>query len=113
MRRRSARAAVTGRPGNRLAGPRPDKNDIIVNMKTISVSVSKEDYAAFRRGSKRLQRSIAQLIREAMALYREQRLEEKTRLSSLPVLVGHRALGSPPSRAELYEEIFARESSGR
>jgi hypothetical protein len=82
-------------------------------MRTISVSVSKDDYAAFRRGSKRLRRSIAQLIREAMALYREQRLEEKSRLSSLPVLVGHRPLASLPSRADLYDEIFARESSGR
>jgi len=82
-------------------------------MKTISVSVSKEDYAAFRRGSKRLQRSIAQLIREAMSLYREQRLDEKSRLVSLPVLVGHRPLASLPTRAELYEEIFDAESASR
>jgi hypothetical protein len=75
-------------------------------MRTISVSVSKADYEAFRRGSKRLQRSIAQLIREAMALYREERLELKSRLSELPVLVGHRPLAGLPARGELYEEMF-------
>lgn len=82
-------------------------------MRTISVSVSKEDYAAFRRGSKRLQRSIAQLIREAMSLYREQRLDEKSRLVTLPVLVGHRPLANLPTRAELYEEIFDSGSASR
>ena len=82
-------------------------------MKTISVSVSKEDYAAFRRGSKRLQRSIAQLIREAMALYREERLDEKSRLTELPVLVGHRPLAGLPTRAELYDEIFDGEGAKR
>jgi hypothetical protein len=75
-------------------------------MKTISVSVSKADYEVFRRASKRLQRSIAQLIREAMSLYREERLEQKDRLLELPVVVGHRPLGSLPSRAELYDEMF-------
>ena len=82
-------------------------------MKTISVSVSKADYEAFRRGSKRLQRSIAQLIREAMALYREERLEQKSRLQELPVLVGHRPLEGLPTRAELYEEVFDREGAPR
>jgi hypothetical protein len=82
-------------------------------MKTISVSVSKEDYEAFRRGSRRLKRPIAQLIREAMAVYREERLEDKTRLVDLPVLVGHRPLSALPGRAEIYEEIFAKESPRR
>jgi len=85
--------------------------DMILNMKTISVSVSKADYEAFRRGSKRLQRSIAQLIREAMALYREERLEQKSRLSELPVLVGHRPIAPLPTRSELYEEVFERRGS--
>jgi hypothetical protein len=82
-------------------------------MKAISVSVSKEDYEAFRRGSRRLKRPIAQLIREAMAVYREERLEDKTRLVELPVLVGHRPLSALPGRAEIYEEIFAEESPSR
>jgi hypothetical protein len=75
-------------------------------MKTISVSVSKDDYEAFRRGSKRLQRSIAQLIREAMVLYRAERLEPKGRLTELPVLAGHRPLGPLPARSDLYDEMF-------
>jgi hypothetical protein len=80
-------------------------------MKTISVSVSKDDYEAFRRGARRAKRSIAQLIREAMALYREERLEDKSRLLELPVLVGHRPLLPLPGRAELYEEIFGDEDA--
>jgi hypothetical protein len=82
-------------------------------MRTISVSVSKADYDAFRRGSKRQKRSIAQLIREAMALYREERLEPKGRLTELPVLIGHRPKGALPARAELYDEMFEREASSR
>jgi hypothetical protein len=82
-------------------------------MKAISVSVSKEDYEAFRRGSRRLKRPIAQLIREAMAVYREERLEDKPRLVELPVLVGHRPLSALPGRAEIYEEIFGEEPPSR
>lgn len=82
-------------------------------MKTISVSVSTEDYEAFRRGARRGKRPIAQLIREAMALYRKARLEEKSRLLELPVLVGHRPLSTLPGRAELYDEIFGDETAAR
>jgi hypothetical protein len=82
-------------------------------MKTISVSVSTEDYEAFRRGARRGKRPIAQLIREAMALYRQERLEERTRLLDLPVLVGHRPVSPPPGRAEVYEEIFAGRAAAR
>jgi len=74
---------------------------------TVSVAVSKDDYDAFRRGARREKRSIAQLIRDAMALYRQERLEEKTRLVDLPVLVGHRPLRDLPSRAEIYEDMVA------
>lgn len=82
-------------------------------MKTISVSVSADDYAAFRRGSRRTKRPIAQLIREAMALYRAERLEEKDRLIDLPVLVGPRPVSGLPGRAEVYEEIFGAERLAR
>lgn len=78
----------------------------MLDMKTISVSVSKDDYEAFRRGARRVKRPIALLIREAMALYRRERLEERSRLTELPVLLGHRPLLPLPSRAELHEEIF-------
>lgn len=82
-------------------------------MKTISVSVSKEDYEAFRRGARREKRSIAQLIRDAMTLYRQERLDEKTRLDDLPVLVGHRPLRDLPGRAEIYEDMVADRGSVR
>ena len=75
-------------------------------MKTISVSVLSEDYEAFRRSARRRKLPIAQLIREAMALYRQERLEEKSRLDEIPVLVGPRPVAGLPGRAELYEEIF-------
>jgi len=82
-------------------------------MKTISVSVSTEDYEAFRRGARRGKRPIAQLIREAMAFYRKERLEEKSRLLELPALVGHRPLSNLPGRDELYDEIFGDENAAR
>ena len=47
-----------------------------------------------------------ELIRDAMALYRAERLEEKDRLVELPVLVGPRPVAGLPGRAEVYEEIF-------
>jgi hypothetical protein len=80
--------------------------DIVFDMKTISVSVSSQDYEAFRRSARRSKRSIAQLIREAMAFYREERLDQKSRLAELPALAGPRAVSSLPGKAELYEEIF-------
>jgi hypothetical protein len=76
-------------------------------MKTISVSVLSEDYEAFRRSARRRKLPIAQLIREAMALYRVERLDEKSRLTELPVLIGHRPLSALPGRDEVYDEIFA------
>jgi len=45
-----------------------------------------------------------------MALYRQERLEEKSRLDDIPVLVGPRPVAALPGRAELYEEIFARDA---
>lgn len=95
-------------------GPRPGRpsltcaarSDMLLNMKTISLSVSTEDYEAFRRGARRSKRPIAQLIREAMAFYRQECLEEKSRLDEVPVLVGPRPVSGLPGRAEIYEEIF-------
>jgi len=75
-------------------------------MKTISVSVSSEDYEAFRQAASAGRRSIAHLIREAMAYYRTHRLGDPTPLADLPVFVGHRPLSSLPGREELYTEIF-------
>ncbi len=76
-------------------------------MKTISVSVSEGDYEAFRWAARAQGRPIAQLIREAMALYRVQQIPNRTPLAGLPVLPGHRPTGELPSRAEIYDEVYA------
>lgn len=76
------------------------------DMKTISIGVSEQDYEAFQIASRREKRPVAQLIREAMAFYRQERLETRRPLRDLPVLPGHRPTGALPSRAEVWEEIF-------
>lgn len=75
-------------------------------MKSISLGVLESDYEAFRDASRQSDRSIAQLIREAMALYREERLTPRTALREIPVLAGHRPVGDLPRRSEIYGEIF-------
>lgn len=75
-------------------------------MKTISVSVSEQDYEHFRRAAREQNRSVAQLIREAMAWYRNERLTIRRPLTDLPVLAGHRPLRPLPTRHELYDEIL-------
>ena len=75
-------------------------------MKTISVSVSESDYEAFRKAAGERDRSIAQLIRDAMSRFRAEELEPRTRLEAIPVLPGHRQIRDLPSRSELYDEIF-------
>lgn len=79
-------------------------------MKSISLSVYPEDYEEFRRVAEQEGRSIAQLIREAMAHYRKSVLASRTVLRDVPVLVGPRPVGSLPSRDELYDEVFDRRS---
>ena len=81
-------------------------------MKTISVSVSSDDYEAFRRAAREQGRPIAQLIRESMAVYRAEHLEKRPRLEDLPVLAGHQPIGDLPGRAEIYGEIFAERREG-
>lgn len=75
-------------------------------MKTISVGVLDADYESFRQASKAQGRSIAQLIREAMSLYRREHIERQTPLRDVPTLPGHRLVGDLPTRAELYDEVF-------
>jgi hypothetical protein len=81
--------------------------DMLRHMKTISLSVSETDYETFRRAAQAQRRSIAQLIREAMAFYRKEKLIDRTPVLDVPVLPGHRLIGEFPTRAEIYDEIFA------
>lgn len=78
-------------------------------MKTISLAVSESDYEAFRLASQSGGRSVAQLIREAMAVYRSEHLEERTLLTDFPVLVGHRLLTDLPTREEIHDEMLDRD----
>ena len=79
-------------------------------MKTISVAVLDSDYESFRDAARSQGRSIAQLIRDAMALYRREHLERLTALRDVPVLVGHRLVARLPDRGEIYDEVIARDS---
>lgn len=81
---------------------------MFIHMKTISISVSEEDYEAFRAAARAQSRPIAQLIRDAMAFYRSQQLEARTDLGELPTLPGHRSTRPLPSRSEIYDEAFDR-----
>ena len=84
----------------------PSIDSIPNNMKTISLSVLKSDYEAYKRAAAEKGRSVAQLIREAMALYRAEKLEQRPPLVDLPVFPGHRPCGELPSRDEVWEEMF-------
>lgn len=82
-------------------------------MKTISVAVSESDYEAFRKAARLRDRSIAQLIRDAMARFRETELQPRSPLRSVTVLPGHRPVGDLPSRSELYDEVFEERGGNR
>lgn len=79
---------------------------MIIDMKSISLSVSEEDYEAFRAAAEREGQSIAALIRDAMSFYRRERLQARPPLERLPVLAGHQPLTPLPSRATVYDEMF-------
>lgn len=81
---------------------------MIGHMKAISVTVVDEDYEAFRRASKAQGRSIAQLIREAMAFYRVEKLERRARLEDVKVLPGHRPCGPIPTGGAVNREVLER-----
>lgn len=76
-------------------------------MKTISLAVSNTEYEAYRQIASQEGRPIAQLIREAMAVYRAEHLEQRPPLLDFPVLVGHRLVGELPSRVEIWDEIVS------
>jgi hypothetical protein len=44
-----------------------------------------------------------------MAEYRASKLSDRSRLTDLLVLPGHRLVGKLPSREEVYDEIFRRD----
>ena len=81
----------------------------MATLKTISVSISVDDYEAFSAAARKQNRPIAQLIREAMAEYRATTLSSKTPLTGIPVLAGPRPIEPLPNRAKLYDEVFSKD----
>lgn len=77
-------------------------------MKSISISVSDTDYEVFRQVAKGSDHSIAGLIREAMAYYKEQRLSQQGRLRHLTIFPNTRSRGTLPNRSQIYDEMAAR-----
>jgi hypothetical protein len=80
-------------------------------MKTITIHVSEPIYREFQDFAKSTDRKTAELIREAMELYCEQRIRSRKTHSLLehePI-----SLGKPrrpwKSRAELLEDFFDRD----
>ncbi len=79
-------------------------------MKTITVHVSEPIYREFQQFAKSTDRKTAELIREAMELYRDQRIRQRKTHSLLehePIALG-KPLRSWKSRAELLENFFDR-----
>ena len=83
--------------------------DILIDMKTISVAVSESVYEDFRRAARSRDRSIAQLIREAMRIYRDTHLTLKEPLSTFAVFDSPRPRGGLPSREQLYDDMTGEE----
>lgn len=81
-------------------------------MKTISVAISEPDYAALKTFAQAEGRSVASVIREAMAAYRATVIDGRTPLRDLPVLAGHSAIAGLPSRADVYDEVWTRGTDG-
>ncbi len=80
-------------------------------MKTITVHVSEPIYREFQEFAERTDRKTAELIGEAMELYRDQRIRQRKTHSLLdhePISLG-KPLKPWKSRAELLENFFDRD----
>ena len=75
-------------------------------MKTISVNVSEPVYEDFMQYAQRTGRSTAELIREAMELFRSQRILPRTSLTALKPLNLGKTLKSFSNRDDLLREML-------
>jgi hypothetical protein len=75
-------------------------------MKTISVNVSEPVYADFMEHAQRTDRTAAELIREAMDLFRIQRIRPRTSLTRLKPLHLGKSLRPLSSRDDLLGEML-------
>lgn len=74
-------------------------------MKVISVYVSDKTYADFKRYAQHLDRPVAELIREAMEWYRNNRIQSGTVLDRMPVSSKPK-LKRRWTREEIQEELL-------
>jgi hypothetical protein len=75
-------------------------------MKTISVNVSQPVYEDFRQHAHRTDRTAAELIREAMELFRNQRIRPRTSLAALRPLNLGKTLKPLSIRDDLLGEML-------
>ncbi|HAO80776.1 MAG TPA: hypothetical protein DCQ92_17745 [Verrucomicrobia subdivision 3 bacterium] len=75
-------------------------------MKTISVNVSEPVYEDFMEHAQRTDRTAAELIREAMALFRNERIHPRTSLTTLKPLNLGKTLRPLSSRDDLLGEML-------
>jgi hypothetical protein len=75
-------------------------------MKTISVNVSEPVYEDFMQHAQRTDRTAAELIREAMELFRSQRIHPRTSLATLKPLNLGKTLAPLSSRDDLLGEML-------
>ena len=75
-------------------------------MKTISVNVSEPVYADFMQHAERTDRTAAELIREAMELFRNQRIRPRTSLTDFKPLNLGKTLKPLSNRDDLLGEML-------
>ena len=75
-------------------------------MKTISVNVSEPVYEEFMQHARRTDRTAAELIREAMDLFRRERIRPRTSLTKLKPLQLGKTLRPLSSRDDLLGEML-------
>ncbi len=75
-------------------------------MKTISVNVSEPVYEDFMQHAQRTDRTAAELIREAMELFRNQRIRPRTSLATLRPLNLGKSLRPLNGRDDLLGEML-------
>ncbi|RPJ56777.1 MAG: ribbon-helix-helix protein, CopG family [Acidobacteria bacterium] len=74
-------------------------------MKVISVYVSENTYAKFKEYAEAQDRPVAELIREAMELYRSSRIQPRRQLTVLPTTAKPK-LKRRWTREEIQEELL-------
>ena len=75
-------------------------------MKTISVNISEPVYEDFVAHARRTDRTAAELIREAMELFRNQRIRPRTSIAALKPLDLGKTLRPLNSRDDLLGEML-------